>query len=198
MSTTVTPIIATSSSGPRKLPDTGTQVATIVQIVDIGTQTVVYQGEEKKQRKVRFVWELPEQLSQDDEGRDRPALIAKEFTLSTHERATLSGVIEKLTGKALTPEERTGYDVSKHLGDSCLVTITHKPRRDGSGEYAAIDGVSKLMKGQKKPAKYMPQVAWSVSAGRDAVFAKFPEWLKEKIEASAEFSKRTDDDDVPF
>lgn len=193
------------SSKPRRLPEPGPSLGTVVQIIDIGTQTSVFNGEEKQQRKVRWVFELPEQLTKDDEGNDRPLLIAKEFTNSTHEKATQSKLIEALRGKPLGDEDRNDYDITQHLGATALLSIEHKNRPSGGGQYAAIGSAMALPKNSKKPAKYGKPLAWGVELGRDETFNAFPDWLKDKIEASAEFVQMggsarpfEDGDDVPF
>lgn len=193
------------TSKPRRLPEPGPTLATVVQIIDIGTQTTVFQNEEKQQRKVRWVFELPDQLIKDDEGNDRPMIIAKEFTNSTFPKATQTPLLEALRGKPLSDEDRNDYDITQHLGSTVLISIEHKERRDGGGQYAAIGAAMTLPKGQKKPAKYGKPLAWGVELGRDETFNAFPDWLKEKIEASAEFVQMggsarpfEDGDDVPF
>jgi hypothetical protein len=71
------------------------------------------------------------------------------------------------------------------LGAPCLLSVIHA---DSNGKtYANIAGVMSVPKGTTVPDQSNPAVSYDVENGRDAVYTKLPDWIKNIIEESKEF-----------
>jgi hypothetical protein len=172
---------APSSGGDFLPPPAGTHVATCYRLVDLGTQTVEWQGELKKQHKIMVSWELPDELMQSGQ----PFSVHQRYTLSMHEKATLRKHLEAWRGKAFDDESAGAFDISSILGKACFLSIIHATKGDKT--YANISGVSKLPKNTPAPAPINPRTFFSLaepdwtlygllSQGLQAVIAKSPEY----------------------
>lgn len=177
-------------------------------IIDLGTQTTTGAFGTKEQRKIRVIWELPDEKAVFDEAKgEEPFTIAKEYTLSLYEKANLRHDLESWRGKPFTAEELKGFDISKLIGAPCLLSIIHKTAKSGN-EYAAIASVSSLPKGMKCPDQYNKRVEYSIEDGQNTTFLALPKWLQETIMKAAEWdngnaeptepSSYNDDEEIPF
>src|SRR5690348_118248 len=128
----------------------GAYPARIYQIVHVGT-IAGYNG--LLQNKVRLTFELPTELKVFDEKKgEQPCVISKEYTLSFNEKANLRKVIDACDPKALKADDNgliDLYDVENLLGKSCLITVSHVSKKDGTGEYQDVSNVTKLPKGME-------------------------------------------------
>ena len=79
----------------------GSHLAVCYRIIDLGTQKVVFQNENKFLRKVMVSWELPDEKMDDG----RPFVISKRYTWSMHEKATLRKHLEAWRGKGFSEED---------------------------------------------------------------------------------------------
>ena len=174
----------------------GTHLARCVSIVDQGTQETEFNGEKKIARKVRFTWETPEETAVfKQENGEQPFLVSKVFTLSLHEKASLTKTIESWLGRKLTDEEKSnGYDITSFLGKECIINIVHK--ESGDKIYANVDSVSPLMKGMTAPKQITESVLFSLEKGEydQSIFDGLGEWLKNIIIQSPEYQARQEDD----
>lgn len=117
----------------------GSYPARCVGVVDLGVQHNEFTG--KDQEKVRLIFELPSERVQ-VEGEDKPRWLSKPYTASLHEKSSLRQDLDAWRGRAFTPEELAGFDLSNVLGAPCLLSVT---RQEGKGGrfYAKIAGISK-------------------------------------------------------
>lgn len=124
----------------RELPPVGFQDAVCSKIFDLGKQLSDYQGQQKLQHKVLFVWELAATMSTGEYAGKR-FVVHREYTLSLHEKASLRKDLEGWKGKSI-PEEtaRQGVDLEKMLKVPCTIQITHQTSRTGN-EYAKVTGI---------------------------------------------------------
>ena len=132
------------------------------------------------------------------------------YTLSLSEKANLRRDLENWRGKAFTPEELKGFDISKLLGKPCQIGVTHDTK-DGK-TYANISGVMGLSKDQKGRAATLvpenPLIEFTVDDIDRAVYESLPKWIRERVDARMQESevattleRRVDDefsDDIPF
>jgi len=170
-----------------ELAPEGTHIARCIQIVDLGTQSVEFNGEKKEQHKARITWELPnEQRVFKEENGEQPFLVSKEFTVSLSDKANLRKVLESWRGKAFDDIELTGFDIMNVLGVPCMLQIIHKTSKSGN-KYAEISSVMKLMKGTICPNQINPSTALSFEAWDEMVFNGLNDWLKDKIKQSPEY-----------
>lgn len=167
----------------KKVPP-GAHFAVCNMVVDLGLQEG-FSG--KPQHKIYLRWEVPdERVSYEKDGApiEGPCSIGCLYTLSLSEKANLRKVLENWRGRAFTPQELQGFDICNVLGKPCQIMVTHE--ESGGKTYANVTGVVGISKDQKERARTAkaenPLLAYSLDEPDDAVYAKLPNWLKEKIE----------------
>jgi hypothetical protein len=191
-------LTARNEGGERILIPAGTHVARCYGIIDLGTQYSEKFG--NWSHKVQFQWELSNELMDDG----RPLAISKKYTISLNEKANLRHDLESWLGRSITAkEEKEGFALGSMLGAPCLLSIIHN--ESGGKTYANIAGVMSVPKGTTVPDQSNPAISYDVENGRDAVYAKLPDWIKNIIEESKEFKGETEpteeqleDTSVPF
>lgn len=191
-------LTAKNEGGERILIPAGTHLARCYGIIDLGTQYSEKFG--NWSHKVQFQWELPNELMDDG----RPLAISKKYTISLNEKSNLRHDLESWLGRSITPkEEKEGFALGSMLGAPCLLSIIHA---ESNGKtYANIAGVMSVPKGTTVPDQVNPAISYDVENGRDAVYNKLPDWIKNIIEESKEFKgedepalEESSDTDVPF
>jgi len=193
-------IVVTASSGGRefKIVPSGTHLARLYRIVDLGTQESQFQGGEVKiQRKVMFAWEIH---GEDDTGEPlvtedgKPMAIFKNYTLSWNEAATLRKDLQAWRGVPWTDAEAKRFDLKNVLGQWCMLNVIHRPGQSDGKLFANVAGISPV------PGFLKKQGHWEL-------FETFSKGLKAKIEASPEFRAAKKplaqtandlDEDLPF
>jgi len=185
----------TAKNTERQLPEAGATVGVLFSEVDLGTQKVTWDGEEKWTPKIRLAFELPEQVIEGDVTENgktikvtKPMVVSIELTRSLGERATLRKHLETWRGQAFTSKELASFNLRNLLGKACLLTLVHKTSQAGRN-YCAIQGIAKLPKSMKAPAKTEnAHVFYEIEQGEGGQFRELPEWLQDKIRSSKEFS----------
>lgn len=181
-------IVSANGSDYKPVP-AGSYVATCVRVIDQGTQTSNYQGQEKSARKLLITWEIPEVEMSDQNGDPKPALISSGYTASLHEKASLRAVLQSWRGRAFTADELKGFDLKNVLGAPCMVNVVHT-EKDGN-TYANVAAVMALPKGMPKPTPVHPLINFDLDAFEPEVFEALSPRLKEKISASPEYKAVT-------
>lgn len=121
----------------------GAWAAVCVDVVDLGIVKVSYAGEDKKQHKIRIVW----QIAQDNPRTKKPFEVSKRYTLSLHEKAGLRKDLEAWRGRAFTQEEvESGWDVEAVVGAQCLLSIAQVKKPNGD-IFANVNAIMRLPKG---------------------------------------------------
>jgi hypothetical protein len=182
-------IIATSTGSTNFEPiATGNYPARCYSMVHIGTVEENIQGTLKRLNKVRITWELPSELKVfKEENGEQPCVISKEFTLSLHEKATLRSFLKNWRGKDFTDDEAKSFDIEKLVGAPCMLNITHKTKKDGSGVYAEIGSVSAMPKGFTCPDQVNPSFVFTYENFDAEKFNTLPDYLKNKMVNSDEY-----------
>jgi hypothetical protein len=183
------PIIATNTGGSSYEPiATGNYPARCYSMVHMGTIEENIQGTVKKLNKVRISWELPTELKvfKEEKG-EQPQMISKEFTLSLHEKATLRSFLKNWRGKDFTDEQAKSFDIEKLIGAPCMLNITHKTKKDGSGVYAEIGSISAMPKGFECPAQINESFVWTYDNFDATKFGLLPDFMKNKMVNSDEY-----------
>ena len=190
----------------------GTYVARCYSMIEIGTVETEFNGEKKTAKQVNITWELPEELAvfKEEKGAE-PYVVSKTYTLSMHEKATLRKDLESWRGKSYTNDEVKRFDITKLLGQPCLLNIVHETSKtDPSKVYVKVSSVSKLMKGQEVGEQINPTRLLSFDRFDWNVFESLSDWLKDKIKSSAEYKllvepqvvnaqpSSNETDDLPF
>lgn len=174
----------------------GSHVAILYSIVDMGTHTSSWQGQEKNQQKVRLTFELPNEIAEFD-GEEKPMVMGAEYTVSLADLSKLKPIIEGLMGRKLTDAEKANFsqtDFEALLGKSCMISVVHT-EKDGN-VYANIATVSPLLKGVTVPAQVNPNVIYDIAQKEDATFSLLPAFMQKKIRLSHEFTKSFETDAV--
>lgn len=176
---------------PTVLPPIGKQIARCIHVVDLGTQESVYKGQVKKQRKVRFLWELPlkKHVFTEEKG-EQPFVIAAEHTASMADKANLRKMLEAWIERKFTPDEvKNGVDLAKFISSTAMITISHDAAKsDASKIYANVFAICKVPEGTKVPPMINPKVNFEIgSPNQHQEFEKLPIFLQEKIAKSPEW-----------
>jgi hypothetical protein len=184
-----------------ELPPAGTFVAICCHVIDLGTQTLEYQGQTKRAHKIALAWLLPDELKEDG----TPFTIGRRFTASLHEKAALRQFLEAWRGRAFTLEELKSFALPRLINAPCLLNIVHM-ERDGK-TYAEVKGASPLPKGMQPPPPVADPIIFDISDPATwHAFDRLTKRQQEAIEASPEWQERQhaappatpDDEDVAF
>lgn len=175
-----------------KLIPEGTYIARIYSVVCLGLHDVEWKGEKKTQSKVRITWELPSELieyEKDGKKVTAPSVIGKEYTFSMGEKANLRKVVEQVIGTSLRDDEAEGFDIFNLLGMPCMLSVAHKPKKDGTGKYQIINSIASPMRGIAIPEQVNPTVKFDIAEWDQKVFDSLPQFIKDRIMESYEKRK---------
>ena len=170
----------------------GMHLARCFRIVDLGTQTTVWQGKEKHLPKVLIQFEIH---SEDSEGRPlltaagEPLSISKRYTNLLSDKSTLTADLESWRGAALTKAERDGFDLERLLGVWAMVNVTESQGQDGN-TYTNIETINPVPAQIKKsglPEAHNETLLYSIQDSTPADFAKLSENLQKTIQKSPEW-----------
>jgi hypothetical protein len=181
-------ITATNNGGSKREPiPAGTFAARCYEMIQIGTNVELINGEPKTLNKVRITWELPTEMKvfKEEKG-EQPLVISKEFTLSMHEKATLRKFLESWRGKSFTEDESKAFDITKLLGAPCMISVIHSVSKQGN-TYAEISTVTTVPKGMVVPDQINETRVLSFDNWDWDLFNKLPDFIKSKIMSSEEY-----------
>jgi hypothetical protein len=208
----------TSNGGNFKKVPTGAYIGRCISVIDLGTQKTSGQFGEKSVHKVQLRWELfgedasGEPLTVEFQGKSMPMTISKSYTMSLHEKAGLRKDLQAWRGKDFTEEEAKGFDISKLLGQYCMVNVTHS--ESGGKTYANVAGLTPVPSALKnaKPQGVHETVMFDLDNIDMEVFDSFHEKLQQTIQSSPEWQAKqrhtepakqmatadVEEDDIPF
>jgi len=162
----------------------GAHMAVCDMLVNLGTQKTEWQGSVKYQPKIYIRFQVPAERI-DINGEDKPMVIGEVFTLSLSEKSKLRPLLESWRGKGFTPEELEGFDITKLLGVACQLSVTHNTANNGK-TYANITATMPIPKGVEPPKIEGSTTLFEGMNETPEVYESLPNWLKEKIDESAE------------
>ena len=154
----------------------GSFAARCYQIIDLGHQTIEWQGTAKVVPKVRITWELNEAMAD-----GRPFSISKEYTASIGDKANLRKDLEAWRGRPFSSEELRNFSLENVLGAPCLLGVVHRPSKDGSKVYANVGSVMALPKGMSAPELVNPTVKFDIATFDNKVFDSLSNYVQKKI-----------------
>jgi len=162
----------------------GNHVAICYAMVDLGQQHIVYNNEEKWQRKVYIGWELSNEQMADG----RPFMVSRQFTMSLHEKSTLRAILESWRGRPFTDDELMGFDLKNILGKPCMVNVVHATGNNGR-TYANVKSIATMPKGMPVPEQINPTMLFEFGdQGFDEdKYINLPQWLQTKISESKDY-----------
>lgn len=167
-------------SGDFKRVPAGTHVALCNIVADLGIQPGSGMYPDPK-RKLYLRFEIPsERVQYEKDGKqvDAPATISREFTASMNEKATLRKFLEGWRGRKFTDAEAATFDVSKVLGQPCLLNVTETEK--GGETYANVASASPLIKGMPAPSAENDLLLYS--ADDRSCYERLPKRVKEKVD----------------
>lgn len=177
-----------NDSKERDIIPAGNYVATLYSIVQIGTVSDSYMGEEKMLPKVLLTWEIPK-LMREFDGQKKPLVIGKKYTISWGEKANLRKIVTGMLGEI--PEEDEGFDLKSLLGRSCMLQVINGVGKESGRKYAAIGAVAQLPEEVSTPAQNNASIYLDYNEGWDeGVYASLPQWIKDDMAESEEMKKR--------
>ena len=103
-------MLIASCEGTRMEPvSAGMHMAVCCAVIDLGLRKQVFKEQERISRKVLLMWELPDETFEDKDGNTQPRTMSKQYTLSLHEKAGLTKMLQSWRGKPFTTEELKGF-----------------------------------------------------------------------------------------
>lgn len=201
------PIIAKNAGKKRELAPQGNHVAICYKMVELGTITDTFKGEDVTRHRVLLYWELSNELAMFD-GVEKPISVSKEFSLSMNEKSTLRKMLESWRGKAFTEKEANAFDITRLMGVPCMVNVIHVTSQSGN-QYENVSSITPLPKGMEIPTQFNDSFEFSIDGYDQAKFDTFPDFIKDKINGSIEMKARQvdqgqsieetqEDDSLPF
>lgn len=172
----------TPKGKPRELCPEGIHQATLVSIVDLGTQQP-NNPTFSESRKANFVFEITEPgITKEDGGQ---FLMKKEYTFSEKSKNLLADMKGWQGLKSLADVEWDGL-----LGKPAAITVIHAESKTTQDVYDNISNISALMKGLKPLRAKSPLVSFYLEEGEPldkASFDALPEWTRNTIAKSKEY-----------
>jgi hypothetical protein len=184
-------IYAGGQQREREVIPQGTYVATCYSVIEIGTVASMFEGEEKRMKKVRVTFELPALMRVFDPIKgEQPMVISNDYTLSMADNANLRKFISGMIGREIIGKEAYDFDIRNLIGMSCLLNVVHK--QVGDKTYANIHAASPLIMGMVAPAQINPSQCLMFFNFDFDVYNKLPKFLQEKIAATPEWNALQD------
>lgn len=170
----------------------GVYMAVCIGVIDLGEQ---YSEMFKNYRnEVQIVWEIPSETVEID-GETKPRQLSRTFSVATSKKANLRAIISSWNGKTYSDEEFGELDLFVQIGKPCMLNVV----LNDSGEYSNVDSVVPMPKGVPAPVSTTPPIRWDMDAWDDAVFQTLPEWARDKIKKSTQYTKQhTPTDKIDF
>ncbi len=160
------PLIAKNSQKEFKPLEAGTHVGRVCGILNIGTITDSFKGEEVTRNRVYISFEVPDQLKEDG----KPYTIGQEFTLSMNSKGNLLPFIESMLGVKLDKESSKAFDVFTLIGQTALLNVIHSEANAEGNVFANIKSVSPLPKSMTCPEAITAPYLFDYEENFDANF----------------------------
>ena len=180
----------------------GPHLARCYQVIDLGHQTVEWQGTAKVVPKVRITWEICDEQMSDG----RPFSISKEYTASIGEKANLR---KDLVAWGILGDDLRNFSLDSILNEPCQLQIAHTQKGDKT--YASVNGIVEVLKNTRVPELVNPIVKFDIQNFDHDVFDSLTNYVQKKILMSKELEDHgipmrkerpepsiEDDESVPF
>lgn len=186
-------IASDNGGGNYKRVPAGVFMGRCYSLIDLGTQRTEGQFGTKDQHKIQIGWELfgeddsGQPLTVDVDGVQMPMTIKKSYTVSLHEKSGLRKDLASWRGRDFTEEEAKAFDVSKLLGQWCMVNVTTS--ENNGKTYSNVAGLTRVPSALKamQPEPVHKNVVFDLDSPDMAVFSGFHEKLQEAIKKSPEW-----------
>lgn len=173
----------------------GTYLGICIGIIDVGEQ--YNQNFKNYADKLMLLFEISGETVNVD-GEDKPRWLSREYTASLNEKAALYKHLVAWRSRDFTESELDtdgdGFNIESMLGKPCMLTVIVK---DGdNGTYNRIENIAALPKGVPAPTTEQELLAYDIDERDEAVFAKLPEWIQDKIKKSTQFAENPPEDNL--
>ena len=98
-------------------------------------------------------------------------------------------MLESWRGRPFTTEELGGFSLENVLGAPCMLSVIHKPSKDGTKVYANVGSVMALPKGMEAPELVNPAVKFDIGEFDQKVFDELSSYVQKKILMSKELEE---------
>lgn len=191
------------------LPKPETVPARCIAAIDVGTVDNSYKDQQKRDRKVFIIWELPtlKAVFNDEKG-EEPFTVFVEEKFSGHKESNFAKLIAAWRNKPLTPEEKLAFDYSTMVNKTCLISfqvktkskyrdtdISQATNENSSLKMGAISPLPKVMR-ETMPAIINPPVVWDwdkIIGGEEVFdvekFKKIWKFVRQKMYTSDEWQE---------
>lgn len=173
------------------LPTAKQHLALCYSVIDLGTQTGVFNGNEIKSRKIYLNFEIPgEKAVFDDSKGPQCFTVGQEYTFSLDSKANFRKMLDSWMGKPVT--ELNSEKLLKFLKRPGMIQVVHQPSKDGTIIYANIanKGISVFKRPEDqqfpKDTENKPFL-FDLDDYSPETFNLVPKWLQEKIKKSPEY-----------
>ena len=191
-------MIISDTSKEFKIAPAGNHLARLYSCIDLGHQSVIWNGDTKIMHKVVLTWELHgedengEKLQTDDK---KPLIVSKRYTVSLGDQSTLRKDLESWSGKKMTAEDRKNFDMKNLLGKFCMLSVVHSE----DGKYANVSGISAVPTALRNslPDGINAPVHFWLQEFDQAKYDALPKYYKEKITESSEWRGKQKREETP-
>jgi hypothetical protein len=191
------------------LPKPETVPARCIAAIDVGTVDNSYKGEQKRDRMVLIIWELPTLTAVfDDEKGEQPFTIFTEMKFSSHKESNFAKLISAWRNKPLSAEEKQYFDYAKLIDKVGLISFQIKTKgayKDQDIKVATnensnlrLNGIGPVPKAMKEsvPPMINEPVVWDwdkIIDGKEVFdqekFGKIWRFIRKKMYTSDEWDK---------
>jgi hypothetical protein len=170
----------TTSEGGFEPLEAGSYPATVYMLVDLGKQTVTWEGVSDLKHQLWIGFEIGGETRDDG----KPLTMGKKVNLSFNEKSTLFGMVKSLF-PGITDDQLDEFDLTTIIGKSALVTISHYTSRDGYARAKLESTLTPLPKGVKAPQMRSEPLVYTGDESDVNTFARLPEWLQKVVDEGA-------------
>jgi hypothetical protein len=169
----------------------GTYPARVVAVVDLGLQEQrPFQGKEKPPaNEIALTYEFVDEFLKDEDGNDledKPRWLTEMMSIY-HLTAEKANSTKRFF--ALDPKNVNDGDFSKLVDSPCMVTVVHNPKKDKTGVWENIGGVTAMREKDAKNCAPLVQdtIVFDLDEPDLEVFNRLPTFIKKKIKGGLEY-----------
>lgn len=162
--------------------DAGVYPGRCIQVVELGTHEVVWEGQTKLRKELMIVWELSELM---EDG--RPFVVSWRGTNSLGEKSKLFAMLSQWRGKPFTKEEVARFAYGNLLDKVCLVNVGKATSKKGK-DYNFVISLMPLPKGMTCPERHNELIDFGIDDRTTPLFEKLYPYVQTIIKESKEFS----------
>jgi hypothetical protein len=158
------------TSVSRPVISAGPHVAILVRIIDMGSQYVKNAYGEGWKPQLKFVFELPFELHQYNDGEEeKPAWLWAKYNNIISDNSLLHKFITGAIGRKLNKSEYSTFDIGQFLGKKFIVQVGHTQKSDGNGVWENVNSAIMVTPELQNNAMYKG-VPWDQAVPKNDVY----------------------------